>query len=53
MKKTTGTYITVFISDLHLGSKHCNADALLNFLDTLETDSLYLVGDIVDGWRLS
>ena len=53
MKKTTGTYRTVFISDLHLGSKHCNADALLNFLDTLETDSLYLVGDIVDGWRLS
>jgi len=45
-------YKSVFISDLHLGSKHCNADKLLNFLDGLETEKLYLVGDIVDGWRL-
>ena len=45
-------YKSVFISDLHLGSKHCNADKLLKFLDGLETEKLYLVGDIVDGWRL-
>ena len=51
METNTG-YKSVFISDLHLGSKHCNADKLLNFLDGLETEKLYLVGDIVDGWRL-
>ena len=45
-------YKSVFISDLHLGSKHCNADKLLKFLDGLETEKLYLVGDIIDGWRL-
>ena len=45
-------YKSVFISDLHLGSKHCNADKLLKFLDDLETEKLYLVGDIIDGWRL-
>jgi len=45
-------YKSVFISDLHLGSKHCNADKLLDFLDGLETEKLYLVGDIIDGWRL-
>ena len=45
-------YKSVFISDLHLGSKHCNAEKLLKFLDGLETEKLYLVGDIVDGWRL-
>lgn len=53
MKQNTGTkYKSVFISDLHLGSKHCNADALLDFLKNLETEKLYLVGDIIDGWRL-
>ena len=53
MKKSTGTeYKSVFISDLHLGSKHCNSDLLLKFLDDLSTDNLYLVGDIIDGWRL-
>ena len=53
MKKTTGKYKSVFISDLHLGSKHCNSDALIEFLDNIDTENLYLVGDIVDGWRLS
>ncbi len=51
METNTG-YKSVFISDLHLGSKHCNSDKLLDFLDQLETERLYLVGDIVDGWRL-
>ena len=48
MKKTTGKYKSVFISDLHLGSKHCNSDALIEFLDNIDTENLYLVGDIVD-----
>lgn len=53
MPKTTGKqYRSVFISDLHLGSKHCNSEALLDFLSNLSTEKLYLVGDIVDVWRL-
>lgn len=53
MPKTTGKkYKSVFISDLHLGSKHCNSNALLDFLSAIETERLYLVGDIVDVWRL-
>lgn len=53
MPKTTGKqYKSVFISDLHLGSKHCNSEALLDFLSKLSTEKLYLVGDIVDVWRL-
>ena len=53
MPKTTGKkYKSVFISDLHLGSKHCNSNALLEFLSAIETERLYLVGDIVDVWRL-
>jgi UDP-2,3-diacylglucosamine pyrophosphatase LpxH len=51
MEKNTG-HKSVFISDLHLGSKHCNSDKLLSFLEELNTEKLYLVGDIVDGWRL-
>lgn len=49
---TDKKYKSVFISDLHLGSKHCNSDALLQFLSTIRTEKLYLVGDIVDVWRL-
>lgn len=53
MPTTTGKkYKTVFISDLHLGSKHCNSESLLSFLSNLRTEKLYLVGDIVDVWRL-
>lgn len=43
---------TVFISDVHLGTRGCNAPLLLDFLASIECDTLYLVGDIVDGWRL-
>lgn len=43
---------TLFISDLHLGSRGCQADALAAFLKAHECDQLYLVGDIIDGWRL-
>jgi UDP-2,3-diacylglucosamine pyrophosphatase LpxH len=45
-------YRAVFISDVHLGSRGCKADCLLDFLHHVESDYLYLVGDIVDGWRL-
>lgn len=44
---------SVFISDIHLGFKGCQADALLHFLHSVETDYLFLVGDIVDFWSLS
>jgi UDP-2,3-diacylglucosamine pyrophosphatase LpxH len=43
---------TVFISDVHLGTPGCQAHALLDFLRDVECDTLYLVGDIVDGWQL-
>ncbi|KAI1696041.1 calcineurin-like phosphoesterase superfamily domain-containing protein [Ditylenchus destructor] len=43
---------TVWISDLHLGTPGCQAKALLEFLREVECEQLFLVGDIVDGWRL-
>lgn len=43
---------TVWISDIHLGTSGCQADMLCDFLQSIECDTLYLVGDIVDGWRL-
>ncbi len=46
------TYRTVWISDLHLGTPGCEATALLEFLRTTECETLYLVGDIIDGWQL-
>lgn len=42
----------VFISDIHLGSPGCQAHALLDFLRDHNCDTLYLVGDIIDGWAL-
>jgi len=43
---------TIWISDLHLGSTSCQAGLLLDFLRHTESENLYLVGDIVDGWQL-
>jgi UDP-2,3-diacylglucosamine pyrophosphatase LpxH len=43
---------TVWISDLHLGTPGCQAVALLAFLREVECETLYLVGDIIDGWQL-
>jgi UDP-2,3-diacylglucosamine pyrophosphatase LpxH len=43
---------TVFISDIHLGTRGCQAELLLDFIRTIECDTLYLVGDIIDGWML-
>jgi UDP-2,3-diacylglucosamine pyrophosphatase LpxH len=42
----------LFISDVHLGTKGCQAHLFLDFLRHHEADTVYLVGDIVDGWRL-
>ena len=43
---------TVWISDVHLGTAGCQADLLTDFLASIACETLYLVGDIVDGWRL-
>ena len=48
----TPRYRSVFISDLHLGTAGCQAEALLDFLKHHPSQYLYLVGDIVDGWQL-
>ncbi len=45
-------YRTVWISDIHLGTRGCNAALLVDFLHAIECETLFLVGDIVDGWRL-
>lgn len=45
-------YRTVFISDIHLGTRGCQAELLLDFFRHIECDALYLVGDIVDGWKM-
>jgi UDP-2,3-diacylglucosamine pyrophosphatase LpxH len=43
---------TLFLSDIHLGSRGCQAERLLDFLRHYDADLIYLVGDIVDGWQL-
>jgi UDP-2,3-diacylglucosamine pyrophosphatase LpxH len=43
---------TIWISDLHLGTTGCQARHLLDFLRHTESEYLYLVGDIIDGWQL-
>ncbi len=45
-------YRTVWISDVHLGTRGCKAEYLLDFLNSIECDCLYLVGDIIDFWKL-
>jgi len=45
-------YRSIFISDTHLGTAGCQAGPLLDFLRRTESEFLYLVGDIVDGWQL-
>jgi len=45
-------YRTLFISDVHLGTRGCQADLLLDFFKHNESEELILVGDIIDGWRL-
>jgi UDP-2,3-diacylglucosamine pyrophosphatase LpxH len=47
-----GRHRTIFVSDTHLGTRGCKAEALADFLAHNECDTLFLVGDIVDGWQL-
>jgi UDP-2,3-diacylglucosamine pyrophosphatase LpxH len=46
------THRALFISDVHLGTKGCQAERLLDFLRDYDADTIFLVGDIVDGWAL-
>ncbi len=43
---------TIWISDVHLGTRGCAADMLIDFLDSTDSETMYLVGDIIDGWRM-
>ena len=49
---STKTYRTIFISDVHLGTKDCKAGHLNNFLKYNTCETLYLVGDIIDAWKI-
>jgi len=44
---------TIWISDIHLGTKGCKEELLNHFLKSFKCENLFLVGDIIDGWRLS
>ncbi len=48
----TRRYRAIWLSDIHLGTRGCKAEFLLDFLKHNESEYLYLVGDIIDGWRL-
>lgn len=43
---------TLFVSDVHLGCRYSQAENFLAFLETVQSDRLYIVGDFIDGWRL-
>lgn len=45
-------YNTLWISDVHLGTKDCKAEQLNEFLKQHPADKIYLVGDIIDGWKM-
>ena len=47
------TYRTIFISDVHLGTRDSQADKLNNFLKHNTSETLYLVGDILDIWKIN
>lgn len=46
-------YKSIFISDIHLGSKGCKADLLCEFMKHNTSENLFLVGDVLDGWRIA
>ena len=47
-----GRYTAIWISDVHLGTRACRADLLIDFIRHHRADTVYLVGDIVDGWQI-
>ena len=52
IERGTRLFRTLFISDVHLGARGCQANRLLDFLRYHDAETIYLVGDIVDGWQL-
>lgn len=50
--QTRSRYRAIWISDVHLGFRGSRADCLLDFLRSVDCETLYLVGDIVDIWQL-
>lgn len=46
------SFRSVWISDVHLGTRGCNAALLIDFFDHVDCATMYLVGDIIDGWQL-
>lgn len=52
MKKVTLKYKTIILSDIHLGTKNCQAAKVNHFLKHAEADRIILNGDIIDGWNL-
>ena len=52
VEKQDLNFRTIWISDVHLGTPGCQANYLLDFLKSHESETLYLVGDIIDGWHL-
>ncbi|MGE3149517.1 MAG: UDP-2,3-diacylglucosamine diphosphatase [Pseudorhodoplanes sp.] len=48
----TRHFRALFFSDVHLGTRGCQAEPLIDFLRLHDADRIYLVGDIVDGWQL-
>lgn len=53
IQREPARFRTIWISDVHLGTKHTRAEDLLSFLKSVDADHLYLVGDIFDGWALA
>ncbi|MCW5942059.1 MAG: UDP-2,3-diacylglucosamine diphosphatase [Fimbriimonadaceae bacterium] len=52
MNRSVLRFRSVFVSDLHLGSTGCRAEQISEFLQSVESDALYLVGDVIDSWVL-
>jgi len=52
VRHATQRYRAIFISDVHLGTRGCKAEYLLDFLRHNDSDALYLVGDVIDGWAM-
>lgn len=50
---TNCTYRSIFVSDIHFGTRDCKADQLNNFLKHNTCETLYLVGDIIDAWKIT
>ena len=51
-KRNRVKFRTIWISDTHLGTPGCQAEKLLQFLRNTDSETLYMVGDIIDGWQL-